>query len=369
MPSSELLQEVDRQLTVCNACRYCEGYCAVFPAMELRRRFETEDLIYMANLCFECRACYYACPYTPPHEYAINLPQVLSELRTETYSEYTAPRLLSRIFLGNQFLVALVIMLCVTFVIGSIVVVQGWEVLFSSATEPGDFYEVIPHVAMVVPAMLLSGWWIVALGIGGVRFWRHMGMKPSEALDNAAFWRATRDAFGLEYQKGGGDGCTYPDEKPTQARRFFHQSLVLGILFAFASTTVAAIYHNFFGQEAPYPYLSPPVMLGNAGGVLMVIGSVGLINLKLKADPEPAFRRMLSIDYAFLMLLFWTAVTGLVLMALRATNAQGLLLALHLGIVAALYLMLPYSKFAHVVYRYAALIRYQVERARTSHAS
>ena len=32
-----LLEEAERQLTICNACRYCEGYCAVFPAMEMRR--------------------------------------------------------------------------------------------------------------------------------------------------------------------------------------------------------------------------------------------------------------------------------------------------------------------------------------------
>ena len=25
--------EVQRQMTICNACRYCEGFCAVFPAM------------------------------------------------------------------------------------------------------------------------------------------------------------------------------------------------------------------------------------------------------------------------------------------------------------------------------------------------
>ena len=26
-------------MTICNACRYCEGYCAVFPAMEKRLTF------------------------------------------------------------------------------------------------------------------------------------------------------------------------------------------------------------------------------------------------------------------------------------------------------------------------------------------
>ena len=32
----DLLAEAERQLDICNACRYCEGYCAVFPALERR---------------------------------------------------------------------------------------------------------------------------------------------------------------------------------------------------------------------------------------------------------------------------------------------------------------------------------------------
>jgi citrate/tricarballylate utilization protein len=31
--------EVSRQLQICNACRYCEGFCAVFPAMTRRLSF------------------------------------------------------------------------------------------------------------------------------------------------------------------------------------------------------------------------------------------------------------------------------------------------------------------------------------------
>ena len=66
MPYSDLFQEAERQLVVCNACRYCEGYCAVFPALELRQAFARGDITYLANLCHDCRACYYACMYTPP---------------------------------------------------------------------------------------------------------------------------------------------------------------------------------------------------------------------------------------------------------------------------------------------------------------
>ena len=35
-PLSKNEKEVSRIMTICNACRYCEGFCAVFPAMTRR---------------------------------------------------------------------------------------------------------------------------------------------------------------------------------------------------------------------------------------------------------------------------------------------------------------------------------------------
>jgi len=136
------------------------------------------------------------------------------------------------------------------------------------------------------------------------------------------------------------------------------------VLLDLVSTTVAAVYHNFLGEDAPYPYLSIPVVTGTVGGVLIVVGGLGLLWLKRIQDMDPANRRMLALDYAFLLLLLATSVTGLMLLAGRETVAAGTLLTVHLGIVAALYLALPYGKFAHVVYRYAALIRHHIEMER-----
>jgi citrate/tricarballylate utilization protein len=70
---------------------------------------------------------------------------------------------------------------------------------------------------------------------------------------------------------------------------------------------------------------------------------------------------MQRMDVAFLILLLVTAVTGLVLLALRDQPVMGSLLTLHLGVVAGLFLTMPYGKFAHAVYRYAALVRNAVE--------
>jgi citrate/tricarballylate utilization protein len=329
--------------------------------MEKRRLFEPGDLIYMANLCFECRACYYACQFAPPHEYGINIPQALSDLRNETYTQFTGPQLLSRLFRGSALATAAACVVLVALTFGSVFFIQGEDALFTVQTGEGAFFEVVPYIAMVAPALALSALWVGALAIGGVRFWRSTGGSLSELLDLRSFWRATKDAFGLEYLKGGGEGCNYPDARFSNSRLLLHHALVWGVLLDLASTTVAAIYHNFLGEDSPYPYLSPPVILGTAGGLLIVIGGVGLLWLKAKADDAPAHALMLIQDAIFLWLLIITSVSGLVLLGLRETAAMGALLTLHLGIVAALFLTLPYGKFAHVVYRYAALVRYSIE--------
>ena len=90
--ATALLAEADRLMTVCNSCRYCEGLCAVFPAMEMRRAFPDGDLNYLANLCHSCGACYVDCQFSPPHEFDVNVPRVLAQVRAESYAAYAWPR-------------------------------------------------------------------------------------------------------------------------------------------------------------------------------------------------------------------------------------------------------------------------------------
>jgi len=44
---------------------------------------------------------------------------------------------------------------------------------------------------------------------------------------------------------------------------------------------------------------------------------------------------------------------------------MGTLLAVHLGTVAGLFLTLPYGKFAHVAFRFSALLQNSIEGAET----
>jgi citrate/tricarballylate utilization protein len=55
-------------------------------------------------------------------------------------------------------------------------------------------------------------------------------------------------------------------------------------------------------------------------------------------------------------------LTGFLLLILRETSLMGPLLAIHLGVVFALFITMPYGKFVHGIYRFVALVRYARER-------
>jgi citrate/tricarballylate utilization protein len=364
MPPAELLKEGARQITICNACRYCEGYCAVFPAMEKRRIFTKADLTYLANLCFDCRDCYYACQYAPPHEFAVNIPKVMAELRANTYREFSWPAILSGLFRRNGLAVTLITGCALVVILLLVLAFIGRDALFAVHLGEGAFYRVVPYAAMTAPALAVALYGFAVLLRGMLRFWGETRGDLSELIDLRGLWRATQDAFGLTYMKGGGAGCTYPLADFSRSRRWFHHLVFYGFLLDLASTSIAASYQHFLGWQAPYPLLSWPVVLGSTGGVGLLFGTSGLLWLKWKSDRSLAAERMLNMDVAFLVLLFLTSLTGMLLLALRETAAMGSLLVVHLAVIAGLFLTAPYGKFAHVVYRYAALVRYAIEERR-----
>jgi citrate/tricarballylate utilization protein len=350
VPASDLLREGERILTICNACRYCEGYCAVFPAMERRLDFGVADLHYLANLCHNCASCYYACQYAPPHEFAVNVPKTLAGIRARSYQQYAWPGPLAGVFRKNGLAVSLVLALCL---IASLIAAARL-----GGAGGADFYCVIPHGAMIAAFGALSIFILLAMAAGAIRFWRESGEVP---VTLSALRTALGDTLKLTYLDGGGAGCTYPGELPSQARRWFHHFTFYGFALCFAATSVAAIYHYVFGWRAPYGYLTLPVVLGTLGGIGLLIGPAGLYLLKQRRDRATGDDSQYGMDVAFLMLLFVTSLTGLLLLALRETSAMGALLVVHLGMVAALFLTLPYGKFVHGIYRFAALVRYAFE--------
>ena len=362
MPLIETIKEAERQMTICNACRYCEGFCAVFPAMERRRTFETSDLTYLANLCHGCQGCYYACQYAPPHEFEVNVPQTFSTLRAESYADFAWPGFLGHLFKKNGVVVSLAIALGLGLLLLLTFGMQDRSIIFGAHSGEGAFYRVIPYAAMVWPFGLAFAFSLLAMAMGGVRYWRASAASSGVRLSAGAFAGGVWDVLTLKNLGGGGGGCNYPDESFSNLRRLFHHFTFYGFMACFAATSVATIYDHWFGWIAPYSFTSLPVLLGTAGGIGLLIGPVGLMKLKIDADPAPRARDLVGMDVAFLMLLFLVAFTGLALMALRETSAMGTLLAVHLGFVLALFVTLPYGKMVHGVYRFLALVQDAGER-------
>ena len=361
MPYSNVFQEAERQLVVCNACRYCEGYCAVFPALELRQAFARGDITYLANLCHDCRACYYACMYTPPHEFAVNIPKVLSEVRQASYREYTWPPAFREVFTSPRFALWVAAAPAAA-VLGLAFWLAGIARLAGLHSGPGAFYQVIPYWAMVVPGLALFCWWLGVWVSGGVRFWHETAVGGHAAPAVRAVGRAVRDALTMRWLRGGGPGCAYPGERPSRGRGTLHALVFYGFLSAFASTILAAIYQDLLNRMPPFPLLSAPVVLGTLGGVAMLGGTAGMLIAKVCSDRAPVADAMTGMDYAFVVTLGLASMSGLLTLALRATHVMGLTLVVHLGIVAALFVTAPYGKFVHLIYRFLALVRYRLEQ-------
>jgi citrate/tricarballylate utilization protein len=351
------MQEARRAMAVCNACRYCESYCAVFPAMAMRRDFASGDLTHLANLCHGCKGCYHACQYAPPHAFNINLPKSFAEIRNESYAEHAWPPAMGRVFERNGTLVSLLVAVMVTLVLCLTVLIKDPAVLFSAQTGTGAFFRIIPLWLINLLAGATFFYAIVAMAMGGLRYWRGTAGGAGTRGSMAAGSEAVVDILTLRNLGGGGHGCNDLDDGFSQTRRWLHQAMFYGFLLCFAATSVGAIYHHVFGWKSPHAFLSLPVQLGTWGGVLLCLGTAGLIRLKIITDPVPVARSVMGGEYAMLALLFLTGATGLLLLALRHTGAMGVLLALHFGLVLALFVAAPYSKLVHGVYRGLALLR------------
>jgi citrate/tricarballylate utilization protein len=354
--------EADRMLQICNACRYCEGFCAVFPAMTRRIEFTPSVVNYLANLCHNCGACLHACQYAPPHEFGVNIPQVMAQVRKETYMTYAWPKPLGGLYKSNGLLLSLTTAIAISFFLLLSAALNG---SLSSTPLDGNFYAVFSHNTLALMFGVVFGFSLLALMIGLVQFWR--GIDPGH-ISGGAVAEATHDALTLKYLGGGhGEGCNNEDDAFSLWRKRFHHFTFYGFMLCFAATSVATIYHYFLDLHAPYDLTSLPVMLGTLGGIGLLIGPAGLLYLNLRRNLAHGDATQKPMDRAFIVLLFLISASGLALLAYRDTLRMTLLLTVHLGFVMAFFLTMPYSKFAHGFYRIAALLKNAIEKRQKNH--
>lgn len=352
--------EAERMLRICNACRYCEGFCAVFPAMFRRLEFGSKDIHYLANLCHQCGACLHGCQYAPPMEFGLNFPQAMQRVRAQTWTKFAWPRAFGVLYKRNGATISVAVAASLALLLA---VVQGANGSLLGRAE-GGFYGLMPHNLMVALFAPIFLWAVLALSIGLYRFWKDDA--PGDSTTGAVV-EAGSNVLTLKYLGGGhGDGCNNADDGFSLTKRRFHHATFYGFMLCFAATSIATLYHYVLGIPAPYNFTTLPKILGVVGGTLLVVGTSGLLWLHHQRDKLQAASELKGMDRGFITLLLLTGATGLALAAMRGQSGLPLALAVHLGCVMALFLTMPYSKFAHGFYRGMALLKWNIEKRQPS---
>lgn len=361
-----LVAEASRQLDVCNACRYCEGFCAVYPALERRNLLETGDISQLANLCHDCRACFDACMYTEPHEFALNVPKALSAVRVLDYQRYVWPSRVPRVLSGWPGVFAGMVVATVAVVLVALLGVGPAALLATDSTAASP-YQVISYPALLGLLLVPAAYSVVVAGVAGRRYWRSVN-DPRLPVGAGAVARAVWYAATLKYLRGGGAECYYPERAaPSAVRRRLHGLVAYGFGLCFLSTVAAGVLQDILGSQPPYPVLSVPVLSGTVGGIGLALGSTGLLLLKARADETTSFRAMTVKDYGLLVGLTFLALSGLATLLTRDTAAFGIVYLVHLASIMVTFAAAPYSKLMHLMYRFLAIVRDNLERDAAAH--
>lgn len=329
--------------------------------IEYRREFKTADVEYVSNLCHDCGQCFDVCPYTPPNEFSVDIPKILSEIRTETYRKYATPRKMS-LFSGSG--IGFTLMLFgFSFLALFVIYLSSGNYLriFMAISGPGSFYVILSNDILDVAGTLILFFVVLAWSISGKKFLKEVGGPSNIGLYDLI--RALFDSFGEKWFRGGGAGCNYPhrDEKGSYKKMITHSLVLYGFLLDFLATTSAFVEQDFFHVLPPYPILSMPVISGITGGVMLIIGASLFLIFDYISSSEKDVS-MTPIDRTFLVALLLTAFTGLLVLGFRNTSLMGTLLLIHLSMVSVLFISAPYGKFVHLVYRFISIGQYNLEK-------
>jgi quinone-modifying oxidoreductase, subunit QmoC len=209
--------------------------------------------------------------------------------------------------------------------------------------------------AIFVPA---AAWVVFSCFRSGTRFWKLLGSSgaPRQGTFLSNLLPAILEVF--SHRRFGSCGTAAP-------RKLGHLILFWGFAAAFATTLLAMGYEwvpkliPALGLEThlPIPLAHPFKILGNISAVLLVVGIVMLIGGRMTGDNSAG--RTSAFDRFFLAIIGLVIASGVLAEVLRLGDAVTLGCAvyiIHLGTVLCMFLTVPYSKFAHILYRTLAMV-------------
>jgi len=391
-----ILGEGGEDLKKCFQCATCSVVCDLsdgkkpFPRKEmiwtqwgLKDKLVTDPDVW---LCHQCNDCSTRCPR------AARPGDVLAALRQETIQHYAVPKGFARYVNQVKSLPAVLIIPVVLLVLAWLARDPIWELtggddgLLHKLHHEGFYAALYPHWLLI--GFYTTFWTLAMLGaaVGVVRFWKAM-----KAADESAGTYAP--AVGIVpsvirtlkpiFTHGKFGKC-----QANASRRTAHLAAFYGFaaLFIVSAWAVVALYmiNPFIENHAnhlPYPFplvdfswpgISgvPWKLLANVGAIALIAGCI--IAIRDRKKKEEGSSASTSFDWIFVWLLLTVGITGFVTQVLRwivapeydSSEFEMTALAymayaiyfVHLVVVFHLLVYLPFSKFAHIVYRSVALV-------------
>ena len=348
-------------LLSCYQCGTCSAVCPIstpdnpFPRKEmvwvqwgLKERVLSNPSIWLCHQCGVCNA------YCPRDAKPANL---MAALRDYSIGYYAVPNFIglwleTPQYLPLLFLIPILILLAMVTWSGNLISLPRGEVIFA---------KLIPDFTIEVVYSTVVGLAIIGGALGGLRYWNAMSRslapptkKPKpfshfvasmqEIFQHRRFAACTKDPAGT---------------KETHKEHLWRTHLLVfyGFLGLVITTTSVWIGQLFFNYYEPFPLWHPVKILGNVSGIA-VIGAVAVFFVHRIVDGTKAGKSTYS-DWLFLSILALTVLTGYANEALRLADIRYAAYPMyftHLVLVFFLLVYFPYSKFAHVVYRTAAML-------------
>jgi quinone-modifying oxidoreductase subunit QmoC len=315
-------------------------------------------------LCHQCNDCSTRCPR------GARPADVLAALRHESVHHHAVPGFLYTWVNQVKFLPLMLLISAV--LIAMVLMLRGplERALSIETHEHAFFADFFPHWLLIGSFSAFAGLAFLAAVIGVVRFWR--GMKAADEASGRGtpvmgIVPATVRALTSIFRHDRFGKCT-----SHSSRKVAHLTAFYGFVALFVVTIWAVMdlyVFPLFGVDSLYPFnlMHPLKILANIGAVLLVFGCVKAISDRRAGRKDAAAST--SFDWLFLWLLFGVAVTGVLTEIMRfsvgPTPAAGRgaleyvalgVYFVHLVLVFNVLVFLPFSKFAHIVYRTAAMV-------------
>lgn len=348
-------------LSVCYQCGTCTAVCPLstgdnpFPRKEmvwvqwgLKERALGNASIW---LCHQCGTCNTYCPRDAKPA------NVMAALRDYSITHYAVPRFMGRALAEPKYLPLLFGLPALIFVailggLGNLAALPGGRIVFS---------KFMPILAIELVFSVAIGLAMVGAAMGGLRYWRAM-RAASPASGNGHNPRAHLVATLLDILRHrkfractdapAGSGKTYKDHLPTT-----HLAVFWGFVGLVVTTTSVGIGIYAFGYLTPWPLWHPVKILGNGSGGAVIV-ALAIFLWRRIVDARNAGKSTYS-DWLFLVTLLFTTLTGFLCQILRLADMPRLaypMYFIHLVFIFFLLVYLPYSKFAHLVYRTVAML-------------